>query len=79
MVNITNFPSSDINTEFCTFEITYTSGFDPIPDDIIYAQSLLVVSEMSKQNGQDLKSYKLRERTVTFKDESTFEQFSNLL
>lgn len=49
--------------------MAYTSGYDPVPVDIVYAQSLLVVGEMSKADGQELKSYKLRERTVTFKDE----------
>jgi hypothetical protein len=78
-VDIWNFPVGLLNNEFCTFEVAYTSGYDPVPVDIVYAQSLLVVGEMSKADGQELKSYKLRERTVTFKDEWSFLSFKSIL
>lgn len=78
-VSFSNFPTSYVDSNFCTFEVTYTSGFDPVPDDIKYAQSLLVVAQLNKQDGRDLKSYKLRERTVTFTDDNMYSQFVTLL
>lgn len=78
-VSFYNFPTWSLNTRFPSFEITYTSWYNPIPEDIVYAQSLLAMSEYAKYQGRPLESYKLRQRTVKFASSDDFETFSNTI
>lgn len=61
------------------FDITYTSWFSTIPNDIKYLQYLMTSWEFAKQNWQEVKSYSLWPRSVTFKDQSSLDTWSQTL
>lgn len=55
-------------SRFCDNKFDYTAWYtaNNIPSDLLYVQTVLAASEYNAQNGQPIKSYKLRQRTVSF-------------
>ncbi len=51
---------------FNFFDITYTSWFNPIPNDIILLQSLMVAWELANENWKEVTSYKVWDVAVSF-------------
>ena len=58
---------------FDYFDITYTSWYSVIPNDIKYLQYLLVSGELAKQSGKEIKSYTLWPRQFTFSDTNSLD------
>ena len=62
-----------------TFKIVYTSWFTDIPNDIKQLQYMLIKWEMSKEWNQEVKSYSLWPRSITFKDSKDFDSVMKIL
>ena len=59
--------------DFPYFTIKYVSGYQTIPNDIKYMQYLMVSWELAKTQWQEIKSYSLWPRSITFKDIKDFD------
>ena len=64
---------------FRYFNIKYTSWYSVIPNDVKYLQYLLTAWEMAKQWWQEVKSYTLWPRSFTFKDQSSYDIWKNII
>ena len=54
------------SNNFEYFSITYESWYDPVPKDIVLLQSLMVVWELSKVDGQKVSNHKVGDVTISF-------------
>lgn len=76
-LQITDIEDYTFDDDYPQFEVVVTSGYSTIPEDLKYAQLLMVMMEASKSSWRNIKSYTLWPRSFSYADDQ--EEMANTI